>query len=403
MNIQRVYTSGQCVQCGTCVGCCPSGAIAMHWDVRVGFRLTVDAAQCTDCGTCAAVCPGEGLDLAESAWWRERYRDTQCADFLGPWRTLWFGWASDETTRHAGASGGVATAILQGALAGGAIDAALVARGDPRNALAIEPVVARSAEEFASCRGSRYNVVATNVLLRRVLEEPGRYALVGLPCHIQGLRLAQERHPVLRERVVLALGVFCGWTNQPRATEVAARRAGLAPGDLVATSYRGPGWPGGLRLTARTGAPRELPFPDYFDRFWAAYTPPRCRLCPDALAELADISVGDAWLDRFRGSAGVSDVIVRTEAGGRLVAELAPEWLTLMEATADDVLASQAETYRVKRQVFRGRLWLRSLARRAAPRYPGVPCAPSTADKVAGVKDLAGEIVFRAVGDVRYR
>jgi coenzyme F420 hydrogenase subunit beta len=235
------------------------------------------------------------------------------------------------------------------------------------------------------------------------MDEPGRYALVGLPCHLHALRLAQRHSRRLRERVVLALGIFCGLTAEPRATALAARRAGVEPADLARVAYRGPGWPGGLRLETSDGAAREVPYPDYYDDYVAACTPPRCRLCPDALAELADVSVGDAWLDRFAGSDGVSDLIARTEIGARLIRDLEPEWLTLTEATPDEMVASQSETYRVKRRVFRGRLWLRGKAGRAVPHYPGLRTSPSAGDLLAGIKDLTREMVFRGLGRLRYR
>ncbi len=148
---------------------------------------------------------------------------------------------------------------------------------------------------------------------------------------------------------------------------------------------------------------REVPYPDYYDDYLAACAPPRCRLCPDALAELADISVGDAWLERFTGSDGVSDVIARTEVGERLVRDLEPEWLTLTEATPDDMVASQSEAYRVKRRVFRGRLWLRGLGGRPVPHYPGLRTTPSLGEAAAGVADLTRELVYRGLGRLRYR
>ena len=301
MNVQQVYDDGLCMQCGTCVAVCPAGAAGLEWDLREGYRLSVAEERCTDCGACLDACPGPGLDFSAGAWWRDRNEGAPSRDFLGPWRGLWFGWASDPGVRHAGASGGVATALLAGALETGFADAVLAVGVDRANPLAAVGVLCRTPQEVAACRGSKYNVVAVNTLLRTVLDEPGRYILTGLPCHIQGLRLAQRHSRRLRERVVLSLGVFCGLTNEPRATEVAARQAGLDPGELRSVSYRGPGWPGGMRLETRDGTVRYRAYPDYFDRHLAAIVPPRCRVCPDALAELADISVGDAWLQRFEG------------------------------------------------------------------------------------------------------
>jgi len=236
----------------------------------------------------------------------------------------------------------VATALMQAALETGAVDAVVAVRMSATNPLEAEGVICRSPEEVAACRGSKYTAVAVNTTLRHILEAPGRYALVGLPCHIQG-----------------------------------------------------------LRLETRWGALRRRDYPDYLSRHMAALTPPRCRICPDALAELADVSVGDAWLDRFAGSDGVSDVIVRTPAGERLLAAAAG-YLSLQPAGPEEMIVSQSETHRVKRDVCRGRLWLRSLARLPLPSYPSLVLSASFGDRLRGVADAAQARLFRLIVDRRY-
>ena len=401
VDVGRVRDDGLCMQCGTCVAVCPSRAIALDWDVATGYRVVIDRALCTDCGSCLEACPGPGLDFRADAWWRERNAGAASRDFLGPWRRLWFGWAADPEVRYAGASGGVATAILTGLLEEGLADAVLAVGMSKERPLQAVGVVCRSPAAVAACRGSKYNVVAVNTLLRTVLEEPGRYVLVGLPCHIQGLRLAQRRSRRLGERVVLSLGIFCGLTCEPRATEVAALQAGLDPAELASVSYRGPGWPGGMRLVTREGRVRWCEYEQYFDRHLAARTPPRCRVCPDALAELADISVGDTWLERFYGSDGVSDLIVRTPAG-ELAAKAVAGRLRLQEASPDEMVASQAETYRVKRNILRGRQALRAVAGRPTPGYPGLDLRPGVRDALLGLRDAGRERLYRALADLRY-
>ena len=134
-----------------------------------------------------------------------------------------------------------------------------------------------------------------------------------------------------------------------------------------------------------------------------AFTPPRCRLCPDGLAELADVSVGDAPLERFGGSIGVSDLIARTPAGIEMIGRLAPDRLTLIPATPGEMLMSQRDTLRLKRTVCRGRLWMRGLGRRPLPEYPGLRLQAGPTDMVAGLYDAADEAVHRAAAAVRYR
>lgn len=398
MNIEGVSADGLCTQCGTCVAVCPREAISAEWNVRLGYRMRVIESRCDDCGICAKVCPGPGFDYSHSAWWREAAEERGTEDFVGPWRRLYTGWATDDETRYRGASGGLATAILQGALASGLIDAAILCRTDPENPLRAEATIARSADEIAACRGSKYNLVAMNTELRRVIREPGRYALVGLPCHIQGFRLARERSTPLRERVVFTIGIFCASSFTPRATAMEALRAGLDPRHLARVSYRGPGWPGPLHLETDSSRIYEAALSSYFPRFVRSGSPLRCRLCPDGSAELSDMSVGDAWLARHEGTPGVSDLIVRTARGEQVIDTVAPKWLILFESSPDEILRTQDETRHMKRSRYRGRLWLRKLARRPRPENCGIESRPTLADLAAGLKDFAGELRGRMEG-----
>ena len=231
------------------------------WDLRVGHRLRVDEQSCTDCGRCHDACPGPGLDFSSG---RLVARAQPGRPVRGLPRTL-----APALVRLVGGPGGAACGCLRrrghDAHADGARDPRRRRCGGgahERGAIPSRPRASSAARRRTSlaCRGSKYNVVAINTVLRRILDEPGRYALVGLPCHIQGLRLAQRRSRRLRERVVLTLGIFCGLTQEPRATAVLARQAGLDPAELRDVSYRGPGWPGGMRLVDRlgTGPPTGL-------------------------------------------------------------------------------------------------------------------------------------------------
>ena len=66
------------------------------------------------------------------------------------------------------------------------------------------------------------------------------------------------------------------------------------------------------------------------------------------------------------------------------------------------MIASQSETKHVKRDICRGRLWLRSLTQQPLPDYAGLDLSASAKDRLAGVTDVALERLFRLHGDSRY-
>jgi len=435
-NIASVVRDGLCTLCGTCLGLCPRGAIRGSWDLDAGLRIEVDDERCTQCGACAAACPGRTVDfphltedfLGRLAW-RSRgplvpqalspaaedavsvpsdlvaWSHFSEAPFVGRSRRLFTGWASDDELRFRGSSGGVATAILAGALETGFIDAAIVTTMDPENPLRTFSYIATDRDGVLAARGSKYTVASPNRLLRRVLEEDGRYALVGLPCHIEGLRKAQTVYKLLRRRVVLAVGLFCGTTCTPRGTLVGIQRMGIDPRDVVSVAYRGDGWPGAFRLLLRSGEQVEAPYPDYFDPWFAAHVPGRCLVCPDGTNELADVAVGDAWLPRFCGpdAAGTSFLIARTPRILRLLESLQPHWLQLEVAKESELVGNQAETRHVKGPGVRGQMWLRSAKGRPLPEFHGLDFSPQPGERWAALSASSTQAFYRAASRLSYR
>jgi coenzyme F420 hydrogenase subunit beta len=133
------------------------------------------------------------------------------------------------------------------------------------------------------------------VALAEVRERPGRYAFVGKPCEVRALRRLQDRFPELRERVVLAVGVFCAQTPARSRTKAFLESRGIDPQQVHAVAYRGAGWPGRFRAWNATGIVCEVPYREAWDFLAAGTQGVACLLCSDGVAAEADVSAGDPW------------------------------------------------------------------------------------------------------------
>ena len=106
-----------------------------------------------------------------------------------------------------------------------------------------------------------------------------------------------------------------------------ASRMGHDPDSITAVRYRGHGCPGPTRIEHEDGSAAELHYLDVWgddDSQWVLSF--RCKVCADGIGEAADIAAADNWdggaptREGSETDPGSNAMIVRTEAGARLVA-----------------------------------------------------------------------------------
>ena len=342
-TIADVAKNNLCTGCGACAGLCPRGAIDMIKDKTRGIYLPrINKEKCNQCGICFNICPGHSVNFRQLnlAIFGKEPEDIRIGNYL----SCCIGHASDYKTRYNSSSGGLVTSLLIFALEEGMIDGALVTRMSSKNPLKPQPFIARTKEEIVSAAKSKYCPVPANIALREILENAGKYAVVGLPCHIQGIRKAEMVNPILRDRIVLHMGIFCGRNISSLGTEFQLKRMGIKKEEVEKIDYRGEGWPGKLiiQLKNKQSKLSESYF-DYYDNRFASFVPWRCTLCSDMLSELADISFGDAWLPELeKEKVGESVVIIRNEKAMNLLRKaISQKKIELKKMTADKIIQSQ--------------------------------------------------------------
>jgi len=369
VNVARVYNAGLCTQCGTCAAMCPHSAIRMEWDGKSGYVLSVEEDLCDNCGLCYEICPGHAVDFKRLS---DRFLGEGADNrLIGRYLSCHVGHATQETVRWNAASGGIVTALLIAALKKGEIDGAIVTRMNPESPLEPLSYLATTEEDILAATGSKYCPVAANLRLRDVLSSEGKYAVVGLPCHIQGLRKAQTRSRKLREKAAISISIFCGLNMSPTGTRVMLRRHGVSTENVAQIKYRGAGWPGSLQVELQDGQTCTEAYLDYFDDHFMCYELHRCNLCCDSFGELADISCGDAWLPEYKSSddQGTSVVIVRSERGRDLLASIGPGVLALEPLSIDKAVQTQRLALVWKKEWLRSKAALCKLTGREVPTY----------------------------------
>ena len=319
-TIFQVVKNGLCTGCGTCIALCPKGAIELTRNENKGIYVPkVNEKECDNCGICFKVCPGHEVDFKQLNL--ELFGKEPKDVLIGNYLNCYIGHSTDYDTRYNSSSGGLVTQLLIFALEEGIIDGALVTRMKKDNPLEPEPFIARTREEIIEASKSKYCPVPVNIALKEILEsgEGMKFAVVGLPCHIHGIRKAEQINKKLKEKIVLHIGIFCDHTPNFWGTELLLERMKTKREEVIKLDYRGAGWPGSMKICLKDGEQLQL------QSYWSFiglyfFTPLRCLMCSDGVCELADISFGDAWLPELSDDKiGKSIIVSKNKIGEKIL------------------------------------------------------------------------------------
>jgi len=328
-----------CKGCGICSAICPQDAIVMRRDLRGLYTPEINNLKCLQCMLCARSCPAVPASLAR----RQEHRHilkTHDEPLLGYCSKSYAGYSTDEDIRHRATSGGIVSALLLDALEHEDVDSVLTVQSDEEDPFKPRAVVSRNKQEILHSRGSKYMPVEFSAALKQIIRDDSikHIGIVGLPCHIEGIRRASLLIPVLRKKIVLTIGLFCKQTKDLRFTDLVLAKAGVKKEQVRGIKFRGDGWPGYIRIFLKNGDTIRHPY-EAFGSLWGTLScsPVHCLLCSSPMAKAADVSAGDAWLQEYQGDKkGVSLLLVRTEAGAKIVDRAIQDARVHLEAIDQD-------------------------------------------------------------------
>jgi coenzyme F420 hydrogenase subunit beta len=259
-------------------------------------------------------------DLDRMVFGRERNADE---DLLGISRGFVKAYAVDPVVRARAASGGLVSALLIYALENDVIDAAIVTGVSDEQPWKAVPRIATNRREVIAAGQTKVTLCPTNSILNEALERGfKRLGIVGLPCHVHGIRKIQlyGKQTKLLRSIKFVIGLLCGMTRHGRMPEHVIEEILDVPLDeVVKAVLHGHQYPGLYAVTLRDG--RVIAAPDFARRLHTdAFIPDRCSVCYEWAADHADISAG-GFLGReaMRGLSGISAAIVRTDIGEKLL------------------------------------------------------------------------------------
>ncbi|WP_233997710.1 Coenzyme F420 hydrogenase/dehydrogenase, beta subunit C-terminal domain [Erythrobacter dokdonensis] len=265
-------------------------------------------------------CPGVNIrhDPAE--------HEAEYHSVWGPVVGARLGWSTDDDLRRNASSGGALSAILTHLLISGEIDYVVqtaVSEDSPvRNAL----YVSTGRDEVFHAAGSRYAPSSPLEDISKRLDSPGRFAFVGKPCDVAGLRQLARIDRRVDEKVSYMLAFMCAGVPSYRGTSAVLAAMGVKDeSQVTAFRFRGDGWPGYATAQMADGTRFTMDYNTSWGSILNRHLQFRCKICPDGIGEFADIVCADGWhcdekgYPLFEEQEGRSIVLSRTRKGEELV------------------------------------------------------------------------------------
>jgi coenzyme F420 hydrogenase subunit beta len=372
LSLEAIVEAGLCIGCGLCRSIAPDRIrMALNGQGALVPELEQPLAE-DQLALINRVCPGLRVEgrLPENESPAARWDD-----IWGPALAMASGHAADPEVRFRASAGGGASALAVYLLESGEVDFILHVAASRRMPVRTEAHQSFTRADVLEGAGSRYGPAAPLVDLTQLLDRGRPFAVVAKPCDISAIQNLSRHDPRVDALIRYRLAIVCGGASALSKTLDLVESFGLDEAEVSLLRYRGYGNPGRTRVESRDGRAFEVTYNDLWadEGKWRIFF--RCKICADAVGEMADIAISDVWPGGGPSGedAGFNGFIARTDRGAGLLERAVKAGVLTLQRDMGfrDFDAVQPHQVR-KKQAILARLAAMSEVGLPMPDYPGL-------------------------------
>lgn len=364
--IDLVVKNDLCIGCGLCAFKCPEKALEMNWN-EYGFLTPQLVNNCDEKGVCITVCPFNPIPdpkvKTETELSEIFQKTTNYYPNIGRYVALYAGYSHE--FRLTASSGGIATFILAELLEKNIVNHIFSVKESITHGNHYEYAVSSSRAQLLASSKTKYYPVTMSTVFPKISELEGTVAVVGVACFVKAIRLAQYSDPALKEKILFLVGIICGGIKSRFFAEYLAEKSGVPKLLYVNPEFRikdasssagdySFGCKNKTNNVQRTVKMRSV------GDMWGTglFKANACDFCDDVTTELADISLGDAWIPPFNTDGrGTSVVVTRSNLAETLIQEgLASGKIEMQKIDVDRFMSSQKSSFIHRQQALQFRI-----------------------------------------------
>lgn len=252
--------------------------------------------------------------------------------------------------RPTSSSGGIATYIFETLLQQKIVDHLFIVKEVNGT---YEYSLFSNAEQILKISKTRYIPVTLEKLFTEINKIDGRIAVSGISCFIKAIRLKQHYHPELKDKIPFLIGIICGGLKSRFFTDYLAQSAGIQnkylnqeyrikDAESTASNYS-------FGAFDEENVYHQMKMRTVGDMWGTGlFKSNACDFCDDVTTELADISLGDAWISPYNSEGlGNSVMVTRSELAENLIrVGIQNKELHVETLPIDHFIASQAASFK---------------------------------------------------------
>ena len=265
------------------------------------------------------VCPGtivEGLPKEEVA------SNSENNLVWGYYLSLFYSWSTDKKIRFESSTGGLLNGLSLYLLESKKVKFIMHTDAHPKKPMRSVSKFSYNKEELLGNESrSRYGPASPLDRFHEALDLKQPFAFVGKPCDISAVRQLSKIDSRVNKLCKYLLTLVCGGFAEFTKSQDFIESFKVKEDELSIFRYRGYGNPGKMYIKTKNGRDHDREYNSFWGEESTWRVPFRCKICPDAIGERADVAALDTW----RGGSpkgedeGFNAAIVRTKKGLDLI------------------------------------------------------------------------------------
>jgi coenzyme F420-reducing hydrogenase beta subunit len=367
-----VINNGYCIGCGNCASVDNSPLVMNKNDEGKYIPELENKSDNYDNIEVLSVCPFMNNEYNEDIIGDKLYKDIiniKHSKYTGYYLNNYAGYVKNNEYRMNGSSGGMGTWLAAKLLEENLVDGIIHVKEVDNSDKLFSYQISRNINELKKGSKSKYYPIESSEMIEYIKNNPGEYALVGIPCFIKAIRMLSLENEIINQRIKFTIGLVCGHLKSDYFAKSIAWELGIKPDQINNIDFRikyedKPANRYGLEVEGLINdekVKREAVSSSLYVTNWGhgLFKYKACDYCDDVLAENADITIGDAWLPEYvKDNQGTNIITIRNHMIDEIINNYRNE-IYLEELSVDKIFSSQAGGFRHRREALAYRLYLK--------------------------------------------